>query len=306
MRKWTWILWGVLASGSAHAQDTLSFFEPAPQPDPARIRGVAYGFAGAWALSSYGLYELWYKDYDLEAFHFFDDREEWLQFDKTGHAGSSYYLGKWGMGLCRWAGMSESRSTWLGGLTGLAFMTTVEVYDGFSAGWGFSWSDMAWNTGGAALLVSQQLLWHEQRVLLKFSHHGSEFAKYRPDQFGSGYPERLFKDYNGSTVWLSASLAAFMPAPPGWLPSWLAVSAGYGVEGLTGARENVSEWDGRPVPPFERYRQYYVALDIDLTRIRTRSRALQTVLGLVSFIKIPAPALEFNAPDGTRFHWLYF
>jgi uncharacterized protein YfiM (DUF2279 family) len=306
MKKLALFIACALAFHQASPQDTLSFLEPSPVRDPDRVRLVSYALAGTWAASAVGLYQLWYKDYDLESFHFFDDRQEWMQFDKAGHIGSAYYLGKWGIGLFEWTGMRERKAAWLGGMTGWAFLASVEVFDGFSSAWGFSWSDMAYNTGGTALLISQQLLWHEQRVTLRFSHHGSEFAAYRPDQFGSGYPERLFKDYNGSTVWLSANVRSFLGEGPGWIPSWLSISAGYGVEGLTGARENVSSWDGRSVPAFERARQYYVSLDVDLSRIPTRSGLLRTLFGVVGFIKFPAPAVEFNSAEGTRFHWIYF
>jgi len=287
------------------AQDTLSFFDPAPTLDRQRVRLVTYSLAGIWVVSSYGLYQLWYKDQDLEPFHFFDDRNEWLQFDKAGHVGSAYYLGKWGMGLFTWTGMNEKKATWLGGMTGLAFLTSVEVFDGFSSAWGFSWSDMAYNAAGTAMLISQQLTWHEQRVSLKFSHHGSDQAQYRPDQFGSSYPERLFKDYNGSTVWLSVNLHSFIKRPPNWMPAWFSVSGGYGVDGLTGARENVTFWDGQPVPVFERTRQYYFSLDVDLSRIKTRSGLLKSILGVISFIKFPAPSLEFSGGEA-KFYWIYF
>ena len=50
-------------------------------------------------------------------------------------------------------------------------MTTVEVFDGFSSEWGFSWGDMLANTTGTTLYISQELLWKEQRIVPKFSFH---------------------------------------------------------------------------------------------------------------------------------------
>lgn len=75
----------------------------------------------------------------------------------------------------------------------------------------------------------------EQRFLLKWSAHPTDFAPQRPDVLGSTLPERLLKDYNGTTVWLSANLNAF-----GWksLPPWLKVAAGMGAEGMLTARNN--------------------------------------------------------------------
>ncbi len=288
------------------SQDTLSFFQPSPAYNKARIKILSYSLAGTYALSMTGLYHLWYKDFDSEPFHFFDDNPEWMQFDKIGHLGSAYYLGKWGIGLFQWTGMENKKATWIGGMAGFAFLTSVEVMDGFSSAWGFSWSDMAYNAAGTGMVISQQLLWNEQRINLKFSYHESKFAQYRPDQFGTGITEKVFKDYNGSSVWLSANIYSFIRNKESKFPKWLNVAGGYGVEGLTGARENVSEFNGKPVPPFARYRQFYISPDIDLTRINTRSKILKTIFGAFGFIKIPAPAIEFNRVDDVKWHWLYY
>ena len=58
--------------------------------------------------------------------------------------------------------------------------------------------------------------------------------------------------------------------------------------------------------PYESYRQYYLALDIDLTHIHSKSKFLNTFLYFVNMIHIPAPALEFNRIDGVKFHALQF
>jgi hypothetical protein len=72
------------------------------------------------------------------------------------------------------------------------------------------------------------------------------------------------------------------------------------VDGLTGANENVNEYNGKPIPPFERIRQFYIAPDIDLTRIKTKSKFLQSIFGAFGFIKFPAPAIEFNRVDNNK------
>jgi hypothetical protein len=45
--------------------------------------------------------------------------------------------------------------------------------DGHSAKWGFSKGDMLANIAGCVLFEGQQLLWHEQRISLKYSYHGT-------------------------------------------------------------------------------------------------------------------------------------
>ncbi len=252
-----------------------------------------------------GLYHLWYKDYPLTKFHFFDDNDEWLQYDKIGHFGATYYVGKWGIGMFDWTGMNPKKAIWIGGSLGMVFLTTIEIFDGFSEEWGFSWGDMIANTSGYALLMSQQLLWDEQRITIKFSFHTSEYAQYRPDQFGTTFPEHLFKDYNGTTTWLSGNIHSFLKKDSKF-PAWLNLSVGYGVDGLTGASENVLEYDGKPIPPYPRYRQFYIAPDIDLTKIKTKSKFLHSFFSVFGFLKIPAPTVEFNKIDHVKFHVLYF
>jgi len=54
---------------------------------------VVGGNAVAYSGTMFGLYHLWYKDYPLEKFHFFNDNKEWQQMDKVGHSFSCYYEG---------------------------------------------------------------------------------------------------------------------------------------------------------------------------------------------------------------------
>lgn len=53
------------------------------------------------------------------------------------------------------------------------------------------------------------------------------------------------------------------------------------------------------------YRQYYLSLDIDLTKIKTRSKFVKTLGFLANSLKIPAPALQFST-KGVHFKPFYF
>src|SRR6185369_2255358 len=97
------------------------------------------------------LNQAWYSSYNTSNFHFFADGREWLQMDKVGHAFTTYQIGRFMMQSMQWAGFTEKQSVFIGGTSGLAYMTAIEAMDGFSAGWGFSWGDMLANTSGSAL-----------------------------------------------------------------------------------------------------------------------------------------------------------
>jgi len=251
-----------------------------------------------------GLYSLWYADYPSSSFHFINDNNEWRGMDKAGHTMSAYYLGKVGYETLLWGGMKKNKAVWYGGLIGLVYLGTVEVFDGFSAGWGASPGDLVANTAGSALFIGQQILWNEQRLLLKWSFQMTEYAQYNPDLMGKGFAQRMLKDYNGQTYWLSANISSIA----GWkgrFPAWLNLAVGYGADGMTGARTNPSESNGQLLPGFKRQSQFYIAPDIDLTRIPARNKTLRLVLNCFGFIKFPMPALELNS-TGVKFHPLYF
>lgn len=290
------------------AQDTInkiSLFTPAPSFNKKRLRQVEWAAGTAYIASMTGLYSLWYQDYPLKHFHFFDDNDEWLLLDKGGHLASSYIVGKAGIEVLKWTGMEKKKAIWYGGNAGLAFLTSIEIFDGFSDGWGFSVGDFAANVTGPLILIPQELGWDEQRIQLKFSYHPTEFAQYRPDQLGAAFSERFFKDYNGHTYWLSGNIGSFL-SKESRFPKWLSFAVGYGADGMTGAEKNITEYHGKPVPHFNRHQQFYFAPDIDLTKIKTKSAFLKTLFGALNFLKFPLPALEYNKDDKFVFHAVYF
>ena len=245
------------------------------------------------------LNELWYKDYPRSSFHFKNDNNDWKQMDKVGHFMTSYYVGKIGMEALDWAGVSKKNQLIYGATYGFAFLTAVEVLDGFSQQWGASPGDILANAAGTGLLIGQELLWKEQRITVKYSFHQTEFAKQRPNTLGENYLQQALKDYNGQTYWLSANIWSFNKV--GNFPKWLNVAVGYGADGMLFGSQN-SQNVGLQDP----YRQFYLSLDIDLVKIPTKSKFLKSVFNVINFIKIPAPTLEINTKGQVKFHYLYF
>lgn len=286
----------------AQAQnDSISFWAPAKTLNKKRLNGLLISGASLYAVSMAGLYVAWYKDYPLTGFHFFNDNAEWMQMDKMGHLTTSYYVGKYGIDLFRWTGLERKKAIWLGGSMGSVFLTTIEIFDGFSAEYGASWGDLLVNTGGSLLAIGQELAWDEQRIILRYGFMGSPEWKYRPDLLGSNVPERLLKDYNSYTAWLSFNIHSFLPERSRF-PRWLNVAFGYGANGMLGGHFNPAEHNGAALPPFDRYRQYYFSLDIQLSKIRTKSKVLRTIFSALDVVKFPLPALEYNRIHGFGVH----
>lgn len=292
----------ILSTVSLPAQN---FFKSSTQYNPSRVNGVVITESAIGTAVTIGLQFLWYKKFPHSKFHFFNDNAEWLNVDKVGHATTAYNIAAFQNNLMRWGGIRSGTAALIGTLTGLAFMTMIEVMDGHSAKWGFSKGDMLANIAGCVLFEGQQLLWHEQRISLKYSYHGTLFPQYYPAELGSNLPQRMLKDYNGQSYWLSFNIASFLPASDHF-PRWLNATVGYGAEGMIGAMKNPDEIDGRPIPSFQRYRQFYFSFDTDLYRIDGLSPLASSLLEVNRLIKTPAPALEWNEVQGFVFHPIYY
>ncbi len=274
---------------TAQRQDSLSLSKK-------RVKILAVGSATIYTGAMIGLNSAWYSQYDRQKFHFFNDASEWNQMDKLGHTFSAFQITSGSSRIMQWAGVSQKKSDKVAALGSFGIMASIEILDGFSAGYGASVSDLAANTAGIGLYWGQQLLWKEIRIHPKFSFHKSDYAMLRPTILGSNLAEQVLKDYNGQTQWLCIDLDKFSAR----IPKWLNLSIGYGTEQMTYARV----WQNETIGLFP-YRQFYLGIDLDLTAYRTRSKFINTLLYIGNMIKLPAPALEFSHKK-IRGHYFYF
>ncbi len=284
-----------------YAQNKTPFFQRSDTLNKKRRTAVYVTEAALATATLIGLNEAWYAQYERSGFHSLNDNSQWMQMDKFGHAFSSYYIGKMGMDALAWAGETKKNQLIYGATLGFAFLTAVEVLDGFSEEWGFSTGDVMANALGTGLLVGQELLWEEQRLQMKFSFMTSEYADNDPDKLGSTPLQQILKDYNGQTYWLSVNLWSFHKESK--IPKWLNVAIGYGANGLP-----EGSYDNSTIPrqPIESYRQFFASIDVDLTKIKTNSDFLKTVFNVFNFVKIPAPSIEYRSNGDFKFHFLYF
>ncbi len=258
------------------------------------------------------LYQTWYKNYPQSKFHTFNDWPEWKQVDKVGHFYSAYIESYGSMQMWQWAGMDRKKRIWIGGMSGAVYQTVIEVLDGFSTGWGWSWGDFTANVLGSGTLVAQELAWDEQRIRLKFSFHKKNYTDPTLDQrsnklFGNTLAERMLKDYNGQTYWASANLKSFFKQSR--LPDWLSVAVGYGAEGLFGGTENTGKDETGNIifyrPDIKRYRQWFLAPDIDFSKIKTNKKGLKFLFTVLNAFKFPTPSLEIGNGK-LKFHAIHF
>ena len=279
-------------SGQLTAPDSL---KTEHQVHMKRLVPIAASGAGLYAGSLAGLYTLWYADYDKAPFHFFNDNDQWLQMDKVGHAMTAYYLTEVSDRSLRYAGVGRKKSIIIGSLVSFSYLGIIEVFDGFSAEWGFSTGDFFANTAGIAFYVGQEALWDEQRIQFRFNFLPSPYAAYRPDALGSSVLQQSLKDYNGQAYWLSSNPHAWLDA--GRWPKWLNVAVGYSAAGMTGGTENsfplLAPED--PLPDFTRRREFYLSVDLDLHGIEAKRNWFKVFRTVFGFVKVPAPAIGINS-----------
>ena len=306
----------------------ILFLEPADSLHKGRfwtcsaIGGTIYGSAVI------GLNQIWYAESERGNFRFFNDWNEWRHVDKMGHSFTAYNYSNWIFTGARWTGMKRKNAMWTTAGVSFFLQGTIEMMDAYSEKWGFSMPDIAFNTLGVGLFVGQELAWQEQRIVMKVSStvpsyptelitdvDGSNPISYRQRAhalYGKKFPETFLKDYNAQTNWLSFNVESFFDKKNTWLPDWLNVAVGYGAQnmyegfGYSWEDESTGILYQRDAEIYPRYSQYYLSLDVDLTRIKTKSRFLKTAFSILNFIKIPAPTLEFNSLGNVRFLPIYF
>lgn len=276
-----------------------------------RLIGIT---GGLYAGSMIGLNQLWYANYPRGPFHWHNDNRQWMQVDKVGHAFSAYGESIWFLRACEWTGIEHRKAVWLGGGFGFFAQTVIEILDGYSVEWGASAGDLLANTAGSALVVGQELLWREQRLSLKWSFHSPSYPSGQLENrakelYGQSFFQTFMKDYNGQTHWLSGSIQSFIPKSN--LPSWLCLSVGYGAEQMYGGEDNTWDSNGDGIRNIDRtdiprLRQYYLSLDVDLTRIKTNNEVLKKFLIAFNVVKFPMPTLEFTDNGTWKFYPVYF
>ena len=265
-----------------------------------RLVVLGSGFTVGYTAMLVGLNKAWYEEQERTGFHFFNDNRQWKQVDKTGHFWGAFHQSRVGIDLMRWAGVPDKKAILYGGLTGIILQTPIEIFDGYQADYGASVGDLVANTAGSAAIVAQELAWREVRIMPKYSFHTTRYADVRPNVLGSNFSEQALKDYNGQTYWLSVNVGDFLKEETRY-PKWLSIAVGYGAEEVV-----YNSSSGNLAAGFDAHRQFYLSPDLNLMRFKGKSKVWNTALYLLSAIKIPAPALEYNHKRGFKVHPLYF
>ncbi|HYG51800.1 MAG TPA: DUF2279 domain-containing protein [Flavobacteriales bacterium] len=258
--------------------------------NPKRFWLVTGVHAAGYGASLYGLSTIWYANYNQTSFHFFNDMDEWAGMDKLGHFVTSWQVSNFSYKLFAWAHMRNDRAALVGSSVAALYQSTLEFFDGFSDGWGFSWGDVGANFLGCTFAYFRNT-GRLKNVQYKYSFHATTYPQYRQELLGKTVPEQMLKDYNGQTYWISLN------APAKWFTeghNWLCFSFGYSIDGFTGADKNQFDEKYALNPPsFERVGELFFSFDIDFEKMDIQNKFLRTVLKVFNVVKLPFPAIGF-------------
>ena len=237
------------------------------------ITGVTAG--AFWWLHNYQKNAWWSGQ--RGKFHIQNDWDYAMSADKTGHFFDGALIQAIYRGALEWAGFSPTASVWLGAAFSIAYMTDVEIEDGFATDWGFSMGDQICNVAGALYPVAQYYWMPLRSFNFKWSYYPSE-------EITSGNKNGAFlDDYNGQTMWLSANIHDFLgkKAKRFW-PDYLNIVTGYGVN-------DYKQFD-------KRYADYYVGLDLNWERIIPgNSKFMIWFKNIINHFRfLPLPAIRIN------------
>jgi hypothetical protein len=268
-----------------------------------RLIPILSGFSLTYISSMSFLQYVWYKNHERVPFSFYNDLGGYNQIDKFGHVYGGYMESYIGFHSLVWAGVPRKKAVLYGGLLGFFLQLPIEIWDGVYEGWGFSISDVGANALGSALVIGQELAFHEQIVKYKFSFSPSPYASQANGYLGEGFKELIY-DYNGHTYWLSCGVNRVIPYKK--IPNWFNIAVGYSAGGMFGEFENITQFRGVAIPETERYRQFLFSLDIDFSKIPIRNKSLKRLFNSMFMIKVPFPAIELNTKGEFKFHSLYY
>jgi len=265
------------------------------------------GFSAiVWVLVLLALSLFWYKANFKGYFTFFDDSLEWLQMDKAIHSFAAFQMSRFFIQILIWQGVEEEQAKRVGVWSGVFFVSPIEILDGVSQGYGFSWYDILANVLGSAFLWIQFKLFGLVKFMPKFSFSPTDFSGMRKEMLGSSLMSQLFKDYNGQTYWICFSPNIFLRKPI--FPDWLSLAIGYGGENLLGGHDNVWRQEDKEfdLSALHRYRQFYLSLDLNFQNMVEDKPWKRGLKFIVSCIKFPFPSIVYSTERGLYINWLGF
>jgi hypothetical protein len=282
---------GLTFSGATTAQFSASGTQDggsdssaeAPTAAQVRLRTWAILAGGAAGLAAYGMNNWWQDGFTgtLRTHH-----EGWFGqdtndggADKLGHTYATYVGTRLLARSLEWAGNDKDKALALAGIATFGAFTAVEIADGFTTKWKFSYEDVIMNAAGIGLAIAMEKHPDLDRLV--------DFRLlYQPsDEPRNNYFDP-FGDYSGQTYLLVFKASGIDSLRHHPLLRYVELAVGYGTRGY-GAPPDVG---GDPS------RNIYAGISINLSELLGqtvfagaggRSKTQRVVDGFLEFVQIP-------------------
>jgi len=229
--------------------------------------------AGAFVFA-YGLQNnMWWKGEKSE-FHT-NWNQDWnasLGADKIGHFYFGYAVANLYKHGFQWVGYSKEKSVLNSGLFTFSYQTFLEIRDGFSNGYGFSWGDFGANLLGSMYTFLQSKYSFLNNFDLKISYQPSK-------RLLNNSNRHIIDDYESTYHWLSIDINNFLPSSAAEIvPDFINLTIGHSVDGLTNLGKANHEFS--------------IGLDWDIEALPGNSPFLFFLKETLNLYHLPAPTIK--------------
>ncbi len=221
--------------------------------------------------------EAWWQG-NRAPFHFENDWDYAVNFDKWGHLYATGLYCKCFTGCLEWSGLEERPAKIYGSFFGLAYELYVELEDGYHSNWGFSPGDAISDITGATYPILQSTF----PVLKNFNFKWSYIpSKQYLDSVKTGQARTFVDDYEGMINWVAIDPHFMMGEElRKTIPSWLGLAVGFAARDLDQLNN--------------RQEIYYISLDYNFSKIETSSDFLKGVFWVLDNFHLPAPGISID------------
>lgn len=274
MRKILFILF-ILTTLSSKLLSQITSIKSADttKSDKVKLYSILGATGGAFIIGHGFLNNMWWKG-EKSSFHF-NWKEDWsyaLGADKAGHFYFPYLVTNIYSQLFQWSGIEENKSYIYSAALGMSYQTYIEIRDGFSKQYGFSWGDF----GADALGAGYPLLQNQLPLLKNFN---LKISFYPSNKFRQHSNKAIIDDYESTYHWLSVNVKNLLPNEiKNYYPAFINIAIGHSVKGL----------DEKP------YHEFYIALDWNLEALPGDYWLLKILKRNFNYYHFPSPAVRIS------------
>jgi hypothetical protein len=241
------------------------------EPNPVRL-AVSGGITAGAFVYAYGIQNnIWWKG-EKGSFHF-NNKDDWgyaLGSDKYGHFYFGYLISDIYSQVFHWIGYNKQDSKLYAAFLTTVYQTFLEVRDGFSKNYGFSWGDFSANLLGTSFHLLEDQYTFLRRFDFKISYYPSE-------RFQNNSNEYIIDDYESTYNWISLAVNDLLPNSfEKVVPEYLNFAIGHSVKNLNSGGNH----------------ELFLSLDWNLNKLPLQGRFWNFLKRNLNHYHLPAPAVK--------------